>query len=124
MAKIQYLTLILILLLSHTIRAQQEPAWKAEHLGLIEWMRVTELGYIVVSTRGSLKCLDPHTGEQLWETDALGTVREDMFSEISGTQYIQIGYGVNEESRADLPMIALVDVISGTLVFDSRKERV
>jgi outer membrane protein assembly factor BamB len=118
-----FLKLILLLVLFKSVYAQQEPAWKAEKLGPVEWMRVTELGYVVVSTLGSIKCLDPDTGNLLWENQSLGTVREDMFSEVSGTQYLQIGYGVEKE-ETDLPMIALVDVVSGTLVFDSRKENV
>jgi outer membrane protein assembly factor BamB len=118
-----YLCLILFLFLFNSVLAQQEPAWKAEKLGPIEWMRVTELGYVVISTTGSIKCIDPETGNQVWENKSLGTVREDMFSEVSGTQYLQIGYGL-EEGDNDMPMIALVDVITGNLVFDSRKEKV
>ncbi|HET9054177.1 MAG TPA: PQQ-binding-like beta-propeller repeat protein [Cyclobacteriaceae bacterium] len=117
----KYLYLISFLFLFNAVLAQ-EPLWKAEKLGPIEWMRVTELGYLVVSTTGSIKCLDPDTGKQLWENKSLGTVREDMFSEVSGTQYLQIAYGL-EEGDNDMPMVALVDVVTGALIFDSNKER-
>ncbi len=123
MKTIKHLTVVSLLLVFNTTYAQQEPAWKAERLGPVEWMRITELGYVVVGTTGSLKCIDPDTGNQLWETKVLGTVREDMVSDVSGTQYLQIAYGT-ESGDTDLPMIALLDVITGNLVFDSRKERV
>jgi outer membrane protein assembly factor BamB len=115
-------TLALLLIIVQAVNAQQAPLWKAEKLGPIEWMRVTELGYVVVSTLGSLKCLNPDDGALLWENKSLGTVREEMFGEVSGTQYLKIGYGTEGGDLA-FPMIALVDVISGKLVFDSRNEK-
>ncbi len=124
MKKPQISVLLIFLLtyfLSNEAKSQNPEAW-SRRVGSIEWMHINSLGYLVVSVTGSLKALDPQTGEVLWEDKTKGTLREDQLEDIMGTRYLKINYGTNEVD-ATLPMIAIMDVITGQTVFDSRNEK-
>jgi outer membrane protein assembly factor BamB len=115
--------LVLIYCLSiciiNAIYAQQTPLWSKKIAS--GWQRITSLGYLVVGSTGRLSALDPETGNVLWEKSDLGTVQEQMVEEIWGTSLIKVAYG-NEPDEDALPMITIIDVITGKTVFDSNIE--
>ncbi len=113
--------LVLLFLAATPVLAQRAPAWKA-HLSQIEWLKVTSLGYPVVSSLGRLTALDPETGNMLWQNDRLGTLRYDQVDDIWGTQYLRINHGT-EAGELSFPMISVVDVVTGSVLFDSQKEK-
>ncbi|HMP98753.1 MAG TPA: PQQ-binding-like beta-propeller repeat protein [Cyclobacteriaceae bacterium] len=119
------LSLILIGLLVYSAvqeaTSQNQEAWSSR-VGSLEWMHINSLGYLVVRVTGSLKALDPQTGELIWEDKTRGTLRADQLEDIFGTKYMKISYGT-DELDGTLPMIAIVDVITGKTVFDSRQEK-
>lgn len=101
--------------------AQPDAAWSTR-LSQIEWLRVTSLGYPLVSSLGQLSALDPETGEIRWTNKTLGTLEYHQLEDVWGTPYVKISYGDPEDDA--LPMIALLDVTTGNVLFDSNKERV
>ncbi len=103
-----------------TTNAQQTPLWSKKVAS--GWQRITSLGYLVVGSTGRLSALDPETGNMLWEKSDLGTVQEQMVEEIWGTSFIKVAYG-NEPGEDALPMITIIDVITGKTVFDSNTEK-
>ncbi len=103
-----------------TAHAQLTPAW-SQHISQIEWLRVTSLGYPVIGSTGQITALDPNTGATIWENNRLGTVGYDQVEDVWGTPYLKITYNMGPVDDA-LPEIALVDVTTGKVLFDSREE--
>ncbi len=112
-------TIILLLISCGCCLAQSEPLWKLKIAH--DWHQITSLGYVVVGSTGRLSAVDPETGVKLWERTDLGTVKEPQVEEIAGTSLLKISYGV-DPGEEDMPMIAIVDTVTGTLLFDSNKE--
>ncbi|MBX2966516.1 MAG: PQQ-binding-like beta-propeller repeat protein [Cyclobacteriaceae bacterium] len=112
----------LIVCSSLQLNAQLTPAWSTK-ISQVDWMRITSLGYPIVSSAGALSALDPETGAILWQArNLLGNPREEEVEELWGTRYLKVSYGT-ERGDDTMPMIALVDIITGAVMFDSRKER-
>jgi outer membrane protein assembly factor BamB len=86
------------------------------------WHRITSLGYLVVGSTGYLTGINPTNGTTMWQSDYFGTVQEDQVDEIPGTSLLKIAHGVNP-GDADLPMVAIVDVITGKIIFDSNEQQ-
>ncbi len=109
-----------LLLCSTSLCVAQEVLWttKVAH----DWHRITSLGYVIVGSPGRLYGIDPQTGNRLWEKKELGTVQEIQIEEIWGTSLIKVAYNIEEGEDAQ-PMIAVVDVVTGKIVFDSNAER-
>lgn len=96
-----------------------EPAWRTKFTNPITWQRVHSLGYIIAETNDALQAIDPHTGKKIWENVSFGGLNPDQYEEVSGTQFLTINYGVDQ-----FPLQAIVDVVTGNVLFDSKRESI
>ncbi len=98
--------------------ADLPPAWSKDFAVPIRWQRVTSIGQLLVDTRDALYAVDPETGDARWSLTGLGPLSEEGFEELTGTPLALINAESRESKRA-----FIVNTLNGTLVFDSRSER-
>lgn len=98
------------------------PAWSAKFKSPVLWQRVHSLGYLVVSTNDALYGVNPADGKILWENKGFPALDPASFQEVEGTEFVTIAYLTDKSST--IPMQAIVDVISGKILFDSQKESI
>lgn len=95
------------------------PSWTAKFASPISWQRVHNLGYIVVCTSDALYGVNPHEGTIIWENRSFAGLDPANFNEIPGTEFVSITYG---GEMSNLAKEALIEVINGKVLFDSKKE--
>ncbi len=119
-----FLTLGLIAAIQLSLFAQvkMKPAWSAKFKTAIQWQRVHSLGYILVSTSDALYGVNPEDGTVMWENKQFPALNPDAFEEIGGTEFFAVAYKENAESK--IPMQAIVEVIGGKVLFDSKQEQI
>jgi outer membrane protein assembly factor BamB len=110
----------LLLLISILSFSQSDALWKINIAH--RWHRITSLGYLVVGSTGYLTGINPANGTTMWQSDYFGTVEDVQVDEIPGTSLLKIAHGVNP-GEADLPMIGIVDILSGKIIFDSNEQQ-
>lgn len=117
-----FLFLSLAFLFPAVIHAQPhvQPAWSAKFTSPVNWQRIHSLGYIIVSTNDGLYGVNPADGKILWERKDFPALDPALFEEVEGTEFIAVARHTSEDSM--LPMQAIIDVISGKVLFDSKKE--
>ena len=98
------------------------PAWSAKFKSAVNWQRVHSLGYLVVSTNEGLYGINPVDGKILWENKDLPALSADQFEEVEGTEFVTIAYKTDNNSR--IPMQAILEVVEGKVLFDSKKEQI
>jgi outer membrane protein assembly factor BamB len=115
---------LLCLFLCTVVYAQPKtaPAWSYKFKAPIQWQRVHSLGHIIVSTSDGLYAVNPQDGKLIWENKQFPSLNPQMYSEISGTEFISIAYKTEQSST--IPMQAIMEVISGKVLFDSQKESI
>lgn len=64
--------------------------WSAKLPDKLTWQRVTELGTLLVGTKGSVLSYDPQTGKPLWVRDDIDNVAPFNVREIQGTPAILV----------------------------------
>lgn len=97
-------------------------AWTAKFKSAINWQRIHSLGYLIVSTNDALYGVNPADGKVLWENKAFPAINAADYEEVDGTEFVTIAYKTDQ--GATIPMQAIVEVISGKILFDSRKESI
>jgi len=109
---------------SFSIQAQPKrtPSWSAKFTSPINWQRVHSLGYLVVSTNEGLYGVNPNDGKVIWENKSFPAVRPENFTEVTGTEFITIAYQGDNNSK--IPMQAIIEVVTGKVLFDSKKESI
>src|SRR5688572_29489303 len=111
-----------LILIPASLFAQQKltPAWSARFSTTISWQRVHSLGYIIVSTNEGLYGVNPADGTIAWENKTFTALDPSMMEEVSGTEFLAITYKVDKSST--IPLQAIIKVIDGKVLFDSKKE--
>lgn len=66
--------------------------WSAKLKDKPTWYQITELGTLIVGTKGAVHSYDPDTGELLWSRDDLDKTSEFNLREVSGTPYLLGNY--------------------------------
>ena len=124
MKRSAYLLFVIALLASLFAHAQQKlsASWSAKFKSPINWQRVHSLGYIIVGTNDGLYGVDPNDGKVMWENRGFPALNPATFEEVAGTEFVTIAYKIDNTST--IPMQAIVEVVSGKVLFDSQKESV
>src|SRR5688572_8013741 len=124
--KMQFRTLLFCLTMLITWFSYAQPkankAWSAKFGSPINWQRVHSLGYIIVSTNDGIYGVNPNDGKILWENKSFPALNPATFEEVSGTEFVTIAYKTDNTST--IPMQAIIEVVSGKVLFDSQKESV
>src|SRR5687767_3808234 len=124
MKRAAYLILLIAILSPIAGHTQQKlsASWSAKFKSAINWQRVHSLGYIIVSTNDGLYGVNPNDGKVLWENKSFPALNPTTFEEVSGTEFVTIAYKTDNTST--IPMQAIIEVVSGNVLFDSQKESV
>jgi outer membrane protein assembly factor BamB len=85
--------------------------WSRQIEQEINWHRVTHLGTLLVATDDSLRCLNPETGEPLWQRDDLKKVGEWNVEEVAGTPNLLVH--VNLGTVQAKTSLHAVDIMTG-----------
>lgn len=112
----------LILLSPSLTKAQShtKAAWSTKFTSEVNWQRIHSLGYIIVSTNHGLYGINPDNGTIMWERKEFAALDPAMFEEVAGTEFIAVARHKSADSM--LPMQAIINVMSGRILFDSDKE--
>jgi outer membrane protein assembly factor BamB len=114
--------LFLCFYISTQAQPKSAPAWSYKFKTPIQWQRVHSLGHIIVSTTDGLYAINPNDGKLIWENKQFPSLNPEMYSEISGTEFISISYKTDQSST--IPMQAIIEVVGGKVLFDSQKESI
>jgi outer membrane protein assembly factor BamB len=95
------------------------PLWTHKPAGDIKWYRVTDVGTVLVGTKGSVYLLDGETGAQLWSRADLPGVEEYEVEEITGTPLLLVSdtsgsFGKNTRLFA-------LDLLTGQSIWQTEK---
>jgi outer membrane protein assembly factor BamB len=119
------INLLVILLLTPALsmgQQKQPVAWTAKFKNSINWQRVHSLGYLIVSTNDALYGVNPSDGNILWENKNFPALSPSTFEEVTGTEFVTIAY--KNDNSSTIPMQAIIEVASGKVLFDSKKESI
>src|SRR5438128_2060940 len=98
------------------------PAWSAKFRSAVNWQRIHSLGYLIVSTNDGLYGVSPADGKVLWENKDFPALDPANFQEVQGTEFATISFLTEKSST--IPMQAILEVVGGKVLFDSRKEKI
>lgn len=108
--------------LTASAQPKTAPSWTARFTTPIQWQRVHALGYLIVSTNDALYGVNPEDGKILWENKAFAALHPEHYQEVEGTEFLAIAYQTDQAST--IPMQAILHVVSGRVLFDSRQEQI
>lgn len=113
---------ILVWLQSLALVAQIKtpPVWSTRFNSPVNWQRIHALGYIIASTNDALYGINPADGNIMWENKNLGALDPASYEEVGGTEFVTIAYPSDQNST--LPMQAIIEVVTGKTLFDSKRE--
>ncbi len=115
--------LMLVLIITTTYsQPKKAAAWTAKFKSAINWQRVHSLGYLIISTNDGLYGVNPIDGKIQWENTSYPGLAPENFSEVEGTEFATISFLTDKSST--IPMQAIIDVMGGKILFDSRKEQI
>src|SRR5687767_5753970 len=116
--------LILLWIVPAILQAQPKTttAWTANFKSPINWQRIHSLGTLIVSTNDALYGVNPADGTISWENKTFAALDPSMMEEIAGTEFLSISYAADHSSK--IPLQAIVKVLDGQVLFDSKKERI
>lgn len=106
-----------LLLASSALHAA--PLWSHKPAGDIKWYRVTDVGSVLVGTKGSVYLLDSETGAQLWSRTDLPGVEEYEVEEITGTPLLLVSDTSGSFSK-NTRLFAL-DLLTGQNIWQTEK---
>ncbi|MCF6168299.1 hypothetical protein [Lutibacter sp.] len=85
--------------------------------GQVKWMLLTDTGTLLASTGEALVGIKPNSSEVSFKIDRLKKVKEENLEFIPGTPYLII------KPKGMMTHTSVVDLITGKMVFDSKKEK-
>ena len=94
----------------------QNPSNQYNFDGSVKWMMLTESGVLVASTGEALVGIKPSESQPFFKFDRLKKVKEENLEPVPGTPYLII------KPKGLIQHTTVVDVIKGTMVFDSKEE--
>lgn len=96
-----------------------EPDWVQSFNREIKWQKLSDSGFLILGTDEALFALDPATGKTAWSLDQFKKMPEDFIEMLPGTQFAAITYKGGSLGFGSTTY--MVDVTSGTVVWDSAK---
>ncbi len=133
MRRFQTLLFVLISLLGGA-SAKAQLATRAEDpkheyaLGDIKFMKLTDFGNLVVGHGNGLAGIDPNQAKPIFNFDDFGAVTEEELTFVPGTPYMLVGkgggtsIGGTKVGGSITGRKAIVDCISGELLYDTKKD--
>ncbi len=110
-------SLFLILAIAFfTVKAEISPAWKKSFDSPVKWQKITNIGYLIVSTEKALYGINPESGDVLWENTQLSSIPEEAYEQVTGTQFFSITTG------GQIADVIIINPLDGKVFFDSEKE--
>ncbi|WP_457618689.1 hypothetical protein [Lutibacter sp.] len=85
--------------------------------GQVKWMLLTDTGTLLASTGEALVGIKPNSSEVSFKIDRLKKVKEENLEFVPGTPYLII------KPKGMMTHTSVVDLITGKMVFDSKKEK-
>lgn len=120
--RLQFFMLAVLCSISVIAQTKIPAAWTARFTSAINWQRIHSLGYLIVSTNDGLYGVNPADGKILWENKAFPALNAADYEEVIGTEFVTISY--KTEQGTTIPMQAIIEVIGGKVLFDSKKESI
>ncbi|HLM59089.1 MAG TPA: PQQ-binding-like beta-propeller repeat protein [Pyrinomonadaceae bacterium] len=114
-----YLVCSLVAGLLLAVATQAAPLWTHKPAGDIKWYRVTEVGSVLVGTKGAVYLLDSETGAQVWSRADLPGVEEYEVEEINGTPLLLVSDTSGSFSK-NTRLFAL-DLLTGQNIWQTEK---
>jgi outer membrane protein assembly factor BamB len=97
-------------------------AWSAKFKSPVNWQRVHSLGYLIVSTNDGLYGVNPADGKIVWENKNFPALSAESFQEVQGTEFVTVSFLTEKSST--IPMQAIIEVVNGRTLFDSKQEQI
>lgn len=119
-ARLPLICLVVICCMSAVAQTKIPAAWTARFTSAVNWQRIHSLGYLIVSTSEGLYGVNPADGKIMWENRTFPALSAEDYQEVEGTEFVTISY--KTEQSATIPMQAIIEVIGGKVLFDSKKE--
>jgi hypothetical protein len=120
--RLMFLIGICLICLNTYAQPKTAAAWSAKFKSPINWQRIHSLGYLIVSTNDGLYGVNPSDGKIIWENKSFPALAPDTFEEVQGTEFITIAFKTEQSSK--IPMQAIIEVVGGKVLFDSKKEQI
>ncbi len=96
------------------------PDWTYQLPAAAKWHQVTYTGSLLVGTPGSLLCVDPETGQLLWQRDDLDNTAPFTVREVTGTPFLIVNKHTGPISAATKTDVVVLEMATGQDVW--RKE--
>ena len=107
---------LIVLLTSTTMLFAQNPDHQYQFDGNVKWMMLTESGVLVASTGEALVGIKPNESDLHFKLERVKNVKEEHLEPVPGTPYLII------KPRGMFNHTVVVDVVKGTVAFDSKAE--
>ncbi len=108
-----FFTLIFVM---YFLQAEISPSWRKSFGSPVNWQKITNIGYLIVSTNNALYGINPETGDVLWENKTLAAIPEEAYEQVTGTQFFSLTTG------GEISDIIIINPSDGKILFDSEKE--
>lgn len=99
-----------------SISAADAPLWMFDGA---KWYAMTESGNVMVGMKNGLAMLDGANGKQIWTRTDLGEIKEDEYTELSGTPLILFADNSGWAQRKT--KLTAVDALTGATVWQTEK---
>ena len=97
-------------------RAADTPLWMFDGA---KWYAMMESGNVMVGTKTGVAMLDGASGKQVWSRNDLGEIKEDEYTELSGTPLILFADNSGWAQRKT--KLTAVDTLTGATVWQTEK---
>ena len=94
----------------------ESPDYQYDFGGNVKWMMLTESGVMVASTGEALVGIKPHQKDLHFKFERVKKVKEEHLEPVPNTPYLII------KPRGVFNHTVVIDVVKGTIVFDSKAE--
>jgi outer membrane protein assembly factor BamB len=94
-----------------------EPLWTVKLKEKVEWQNLTDLGTLLVGTKGAVQSYDPETGQLLWQRDDMQKTNAHNAREVPGTPYLLCN--LNSGTMGSKVTLRAVDYLTGETVWQA-----
>lgn len=118
MKRIVTLTCLTLLWLAASLpaAAQRTSAdWEMDFDGGVMWYQLSDVGTLVVATKGALNGIDPQTGQQKWKVESMGNLASERYEAISGSPLALV-----KDKRGFFFDYQVLDLYTGKILCNSR----
>ena len=107
---------VLTALATFSVSAADTPLWTVDGT---KWYAMVESGNVMVGTKTGVAMVDGANGKQVWTRSDLGEIKEDEYTELSGTPLILFADNSGWAQRKT--KLTAVDALTGATVWQTEK---